>query len=152
MSLSNKSASSETLFSGHEHEKNNRENAQKEKRSMPAEVMSSDQQLCSKTSLQSQGEASDTTRSKDKISYLEGDTSSSLGTSESGSASKGISLASGEENVNEDAKGFHGAPSGMEVAGPLIPSPTGGIRRSAIVDEIQRPVKRLHLNMAQWSR
>ncbi|KAM3753550.1 hypothetical protein ACB098_03G102300 [Castanea mollissima] len=137
-SLSNKPASSETFFSGREHEENNRENAKKEKRSMPAEVMSSDQQLCSKTSLQSQGEASDTTRSKDKISYLEGDASSSLGTSESGSVSKGISLASGEENVNEDAKGFHGAPSGMEVAGPLIPSPTGGIRRSAVVDEISK--------------
>lgn len=138
-SSSNKSASNETWFSGREHEENNQENA-KEKRSIPAEVMSSDHQLRSKTSLQSQGEASDIVRSKDKISYLDGDTSSSLDISESGSASKGFSLASREENpgFNEDAKGFHGAPSGMDVVGLSLPSPSRGIRRFSIVEEISK--------------
>lgn len=139
-SSSNKSASSETWFSGHGQEESTDENAKREKESMPPEVMSSDQQLRRKISSLSQGEASDTTRSKDEISYHEADTSFLSSISESGSASKGISLASGEENLSfgDDAKGFHGARSGMEIVGPSLSSRSKGIRRSSIVEEFSR--------------
>lgn len=139
-SSSNKSASSETWFSGHGQEESSDENAKREKGSMPPEVMSSDQQLQRKISSQSRGEASDTMGSKDEVSYLEADTSFLLSTSESGSASKGISLASGEENLSfgDDARGFHGARSGMEIVGLSLPSPSKGIRSSSIVEESSR--------------
>jgi tRNA(adenine34) deaminase len=139
-SSSNKSASSETWFSGHGQEESTDENAKREKESMPPEVMSSDQQLHRKISSLSQGEASDTTRSKDEIRYHEADTSFLSSKSESGSASKGISLASGDENLSfgDDAKGFHGARSGMEIVGPSLSSPSKGIRRSSIAEEFSK--------------
>jgi tRNA(adenine34) deaminase len=139
-SSSNKSASSETWFSGQGQEESNDKNAKMEKGSMPPEVMSSDQQLHRKSSSQSQGEVSDTLRSTDEISYLEADTSFLLSISESGSASKGISLASGEENLSfgGDAKGFHDTRSGMEIMGLSLPSPSKGIRSSSIVEESSR--------------
>ncbi|KAG7978966.1 hypothetical protein I3843_05G106700 [Carya illinoinensis] len=134
-SSSYKSAGSETWFSGREHEENNDENTKREKRSMPPEVFPSDRKLCGTTSIEPQGEASDTMGSKDKFSYLEADNSSSLTISESGSVSKGISLASGNENLgfNEDTKGLHGTHSSIEEVGLSLSSPSGGIRRPPIV-------------------
>lgn len=136
-SSSNKSASSETWFSGREHEENNDENTKREKRSMPPEVLPSDLKLCGKTSIERQGEASDTMGSKDKFSYLEADNLSSLTVSEIGSVSKGISLASGNENLgfNEDTKGLRGTHSSIEEVGLPLASPSRGISRPPIVEE-----------------
>lgn len=139
-SSSNKSNGSETGFSGHEQVENIDESAERKKRSMPTEIMPSDQQLYGKTISQSQQEASDTMILKDKTSYLEAATSSSLIISESASASKGISLSSGMEHPGliEDRKGFQGTSFGGEVVELSSPSPSRGISRSPIVEKLSK--------------
>uniref|UniRef100_A0A5B7C2G6 tRNA(adenine(34)) deaminase n=1 Tax=Davidia involucrata TaxID=16924 RepID=A0A5B7C2G6_DAVIN len=136
-SSSNHSTSSEVWFSGHEPDENNVENVKKEKRSTPQEPTSADQQQVGKIPTWSQGEGSSSISSKDKIRYVGVDTLSSSSILESGSASKSISLASGEETVGskEDGKNFQGYPSGTSIAESSLPLPARRIR-SSVVEEI----------------
>ncbi|KAA8532782.1 hypothetical protein F0562_032815 [Nyssa sinensis] len=141
-SSSNHSASSEVWFSGHEPDENYDENVKKEKRSTPQEPTSADQQQVGKIPAHSQGQGSSSISSNDKIRYVGVDTLSSSGILESGSASKNISLASGEETVGskDDGKNFQGNSTGTSIAGSSFPSPARCIK-SSVIEEISEAGK-----------
>ncbi|KAK0574693.1 hypothetical protein LWI29_027555 [Acer saccharum] len=128
---SNESISSETLFSGHEYDKNGDENVKRERRSMGQQATPSLQLKLRKTSTQTQGEASDTVRSLSKVRQLEADMPSS---------SKGISSNFGEENISQiaDGKSFQGTASGIEIVPSSSTLPATIIRRPPIVEGISK--------------
>lgn len=117
---SNKS-DSETWFSGHEHEEASKSDVIKETSVLP-QAMTSDKLKLSKPYTDSEGEVSDTKKSKDKGKHLEVGSSSS-NTLESESTSVGASYASGEENANwrdgKDLKVTNAAIKNVEFPIPL---------------------------------
>ncbi|KAK2635911.1 hypothetical protein Ddye_030703 [Dipteronia dyeriana] len=130
-SSSHESISSETLFSGHEYDKNSDENVKRGRSSKPQQATPSLQPNLRKTSTQTQGEAPDTVRSMSKVRQLEADMPSS---------SKGISSNFGEENISQiaDGKSFQGTASGIEIVPSSSTLPTTIIRRPPIVEGISK--------------
>ncbi|XP_057961189.1 tRNA(adenine(34)) deaminase, chloroplastic isoform X2 [Malania oleifera] len=132
-SSSNESVSSEAWFSGHEPDENN-DVKMKRERSKPKEHSSFEQLQLGETPTQIQGEGSDAVSSKDKIRHVKADTSTSSSILESCSASKGISSASGDENINwnEDGKSVHGISFGASIAESSSSLSTRHRRRSPV--------------------
>ncbi|EOY02193.1 TRNA arginine adenosine deaminase, putative isoform 1 [Theobroma cacao] len=126
----NESAGSETWFSGREPDENSEENLRRERGSMASEVIT--YQLGPGT--QGEGDVSDSKRSTDKITQLEGNISPSSNMLDTGSASEGTSLTSQKEK--HDGSSFVIA-SGKEMAQSSIqPLPARSIRRSPVVEGI----------------